>query len=72
MTKTIAVIGGTGHQGPGLALRWAKNGYPVIIGSRQEQKALEVTAELNQILGEELIRGMENGTPRIPPKWWAV
>ena len=24
--KTIAVIGGTGHQGPGLALRWARSG----------------------------------------------
>ena len=58
---TIAILGGTGSEGTGLALRWAKNGYDVIIGSRKEEKALNVTSELNEILGEELIRGMENG-----------
>jgi NADPH-dependent F420 reductase len=58
---TIAILGGTGSEGTGLALRWAKNGYDVIIGSRKEEKALTVTSELNEILGEELIRGMENG-----------
>jgi NADPH-dependent F420 reductase len=58
---TIAILGGTGHEGTGLALRWATAGYDVIIGSRQEEKALKVTAELNQILGKDLIRGMENG-----------
>ena len=63
MTKkpTIAILGGTGHEGTGLALRWASNGYEVIIGSRKEEKALKVTAELNEILGEDLIKGMENG-----------
>lgn len=60
--STIAILGGTGHEGTGLALRWATAGYDVIIGSRQEEKALKVTAELNEILGEELIRGMENGS----------
>ncbi|MCJ7715444.1 MAG: NADPH-dependent F420 reductase [Anaerolineales bacterium] len=58
----IAILGGTGHEGTGLALRWASNGYDVIIGSRQEEKALKVTAELNEILGEVLIRGMDNGS----------
>jgi NADPH-dependent F420 reductase len=61
MTKTIAVIGGTGHEGPGLALRWAKSGqYQVIIGSRQQEKAERVAAELNARLGQDLIRGMAN------------
>jgi NADPH-dependent F420 reductase len=61
MTKTIAVIGGTGHEGPGLALRWAKSGsYRVMIGSRQPEKAERVAAELNQRLGDDLIRGMAN------------
>ena len=59
---TIAILGGTGHEGTGLALRWASNGYDVIIGSRKEEKALKVTGELNEILGKDLIRGMENGT----------
>ena len=58
---TIAILGGTGHEGTGLALRWASNGYDVIIGSRKEEKALKVTGELNEILGEDLVRGMENG-----------
>ena len=58
---TIAILGGTGHEGTGLALRWASYGYDVIIGSRQEEKALLVTKEINEILGKELVRGMENG-----------
>jgi len=58
---TIGIIGGTGKEGTGLALRWAANGYPVIIGSRQEEKALKAARELNEILGKDLIRGMENG-----------
>ena len=57
----IAILGGTGHEGTGLALRWASNGYEVIIGSRKQEKALKVTQELNEILGEDLIKGMENG-----------
>lgn len=57
---TIAILGGTGKEGTGLALRWASNGYNVIIGSRNEEKALQVTRELNEILGKELISGMEN------------
>ena len=57
----IAILGGTGHEGSGLALRWASNGYEVIIGSRKQEKALKVTQELNEILGEDLIKGMENG-----------
>ncbi|MEE8357006.1 MAG: NAD(P)-binding domain-containing protein, partial [Anaerolineales bacterium] len=59
---TIAILGGTGHEGTGLALRWASNGYEVIIGSRKEEKALQVTRELNDILGKDLIRGMDNSS----------
>jgi hypothetical protein len=61
MTKTIAVIGGTGNEGPGLALRWARSGqYQVIIGSRQPEKAERAAAELNARLGQARIRGMAN------------
>ena len=61
MKKTIAVLGGTGNEGPGLALRWAKSGqYEVIIGSRQAEKAERVAAELNHKLGQNLIRGLPN------------
>jgi len=48
---TIAVLGGTGNEGPGLALRWAKAGHRVIIGSRRAEKALRVAGELNAKLG---------------------
>jgi NADPH-dependent F420 reductase len=58
---TIAILGGTGKEGPGLAMRWAPAGYPIIIGSRQEEKAQATAAELNQKLGLTTIRGMENG-----------
>ncbi len=43
-----------------MALRWAKAGVDVIIGSRQREKAAGVAAELNQELGQELIKGLAN------------
>lgn len=58
--KTIAILGGTGQLGPGLALRWAHAGHHVIIGSRQAEKAQGVAAELNAELGKDLIEGKEN------------
>ncbi len=51
MQATIAVLGGTGAQGSGLALRWASAGYPVIIGSRHADKAARACAQINQRLG---------------------
>jgi len=59
-TYTIAVLGGTGNEGPGLAMRWAKAGHNVIIGSRKEEKAARIARELNEKLGEDLITGLEN------------
>lgn len=56
----VSILGGTGEQGPGMALRWAKAGIEVIIGSRQQEKAAGIAAELNQELGQELIKGMAN------------
>jgi NADPH-dependent F420 reductase len=58
---TIAILGGTGKEGPGLALRWASAGYSIIIGSRQLEKAEATAAELNTKLGISTIRGLENG-----------
>ena len=57
----IAVLGGTGKEGPGLALRWAHAGYRVLIGSRQLEKAQATAAELNNLLGIDTIQGYENG-----------
>lgn len=46
----IAVLGGTGKEGKGLAYRWAKAGYRVIIGSRTPEKAQAAAAELETLL----------------------
>jgi NADPH-dependent F420 reductase len=56
----IAILGGTGQQGPGLALRWAMADEEVIIGSRTQERAEKMALELNDQLGEARIRGMEN------------
>lgn len=56
----IAVLGGTGKEGSGLAMRWALNGYRVVIGSRDEQKAAARAAELNAELGGDYLTGMSN------------
>ena len=55
MTKpTLAVIGGTGEEGSGLALRWAADGYSVLIGSRSRERAVAAAAELRSMLPPEL------------------
>ncbi len=57
---TVAILGGTGKEGPGLAMRWASAGYPIIIGSRQLEKAQATAAEINAKLGTDQVRGLEN------------
>jgi hypothetical protein len=47
----IAVLGGTGKEGSGLAMRWAAKGHEVVIGSRDPVKAERVADELNLVLG---------------------
>jgi NADPH-dependent F420 reductase len=63
---TLGLIGGTGKEGKGLAYRWARAGYNVIIGSRTKEKAETAAQELNQRLGGEPVRGMLN-----PDAAWA-
>lgn len=57
---TLAILGGTGKEGPGLALRWANTGYKVLIGSREAAKAQATAAELNAQLGIDTVEGLEN------------
>ena len=58
---TIAVLGGTGKEGKGLAYRWAKAGYRVLIGSRTEEKAISAASEIVQLLdGASSTVGMSN------------
>jgi NADPH-dependent F420 reductase len=49
-TTTIAILGGTGPQGQGLALRFAKAGVRVALGSRDSERAVLVATELNEKL----------------------
>lgn len=57
---TVAVLGGTGKEGSGLAMRWALNGYRVIIGSRSAERAVTRAQELNAELGGDYLKGMGN------------
>ena len=59
-SKKIAIVGGSGALGAGLAKRWAKKGHNIIIGSRDEQKAAEAASRLNKEAGVENISGLEN------------
>ncbi len=58
---TIAILGGTGKEGKGLAYRWAKAGYRVIVGSRTPEKAVSTASEINEMLDmESSVTGMGN------------
>ena len=57
---TLAILGGTGKEGAGLAMRWALHGYRVIIGSRVEAKAEARADEMNRVLGGNYLSGMSN------------
>lgn len=55
---TLAIIGGTGDLGSGLARRWAASGYPVVLGSRSREKAEAAAREMSN--GGAVIRGLGN------------
>jgi NADPH-dependent F420 reductase len=55
----IAVVGGTGKEGRGMALRWARAGHNVFIGSRDAERAREAATELSAQAGSN-IQGGEN------------
>lgn len=59
---TIAILGGTGAEGSGLALRWARAGHRVILGSRNPEKAAKVCNELNARIGGNPISFADNRT----------
>jgi NADPH-dependent F420 reductase len=63
VSRTIAIIGGTGPQGAGLALRWARAGEKVIIGSRDAARAQQTVEKIRQRVGPQAqISGVENST----------
>ncbi|MGA2921539.1 MAG: NADPH-dependent F420 reductase [Candidatus Sulfotelmatobacter sp.] len=59
--RPIAILGGTGPAGMGLALRWARVRETVIIGSRDAQRAQEAADKIKARAGNEVrVSGMEN------------
>src|ERR1700682_3472908 len=61
MNRAIAVIGGTGPAGTGLALRWARAGETVIIGSRDAARAQQAAEAIRKRAGANAqVSGMEN------------
>ena len=58
----VGLIGGTGEEGRGLALRWAMAGAQVTIGSRSIERARATADELNELLKTNLIGSAENQT----------
>lgn len=58
--KTISIIGGTGALGTGMAARWARAGYRIVIGSRKTEKAIDSATALSNELPDTSIEGMQN------------
>ena len=59
--RPIAILGGTGPAGMGLALRWARAGETIILGSRDPQRAHDAAEKIKQKAGNQArVSGMEN------------
>ncbi|MDO9546715.1 MAG: NADPH-dependent F420 reductase [Pelolinea sp.] len=57
--EKIAIIGGTGKEGKGLAYRWLQAGYNVIIGSRSTEKALQAVMGLKELVPSEIKQNID-------------
>jgi 8-hydroxy-5-deazaflavin:NADPH oxidoreductase len=60
MAEPIPIIGGTGALGYGLAVRWARAGQPIVIGSRKPARAAEATERLQAAVPDAEVEGLEN------------
>lgn len=61
MTRKIGILGGTGPEGSGLAVRWAAAGEHIVVGSRDAQRAVEAARQLRGRLGPTAnIEGADN------------
>jgi NADPH-dependent F420 reductase len=58
--QIIGLVPGTGKQSKGIALRLGKAGFNVLIGSRKEEKAKKIAAELNDMIGKDCYQGFSN------------
>jgi 8-hydroxy-5-deazaflavin:NADPH oxidoreductase len=60
MSEPIPIVGGTGALGAGLALRWAKAGQPVVLGSRSAERAEEAAAKIREAVPGAEVEGLPN------------
>ena len=60
-TRTVAILGGTGNLGRGMAVRLAKAGHRVVIGSRDADRAAASATEVAQLTGSTEVTGADNG-----------
>jgi NADPH-dependent F420 reductase len=60
MDETVAIIGGSGALGFALALRWAKAGVDVCIGSREQGKAAEAARKIREAVSDAKVAGFAN------------
>ena len=65
MSETIAILGGTGDLGTGLAIRWSKAGHKIIIGSRTLEKARNAVANLKKISPDTPADALENADAAV-------
>ena len=61
----IAILGGTGKEGAGLASRWARVGHSIIIGSRDRERAKTKATELREHTHKVPIIGESNAAVRF-------
>jgi len=61
MAKPIPIIGGTGALGYGLAVRLARAGQQIVIGSRKPDRAEEAATRLREAVPGAEVEGVENG-----------
>jgi len=60
--KTIAILGGTGDLGGGLARQWSRAGYAILIGSRTLEKGQEAAAALLAEFADLNVTGLDNAS----------
>ena len=60
--ETLAILGGSGDLGTGLAWRWARAGHRILIGSRTAERAEEAAARLRERCPGAEVRALDNVT----------
>ena len=60
LPSSVSIIGASGALGQGLALRWAQAGVPLVLGSREAQRAAEAAAAVVAAVPGAAVEGVDN------------